>query len=144
MLADTPLAFITTLAEAAAMPHKEYVGRVTRSSAGTQHAQFVAEAGGRLVGSANAFEHPTVPTNTLIVAVFVSPSHRGGQTLARMIDATAAWSRESGRPNLELEVVATNRRAVRAYQKLGFVPTGDLISHPTIPSLREQVMTRRA
>jgi RimJ/RimL family protein N-acetyltransferase len=144
MLADTPLAFITTLAQAAEMPHDEWVGRATRASSGSQNAQFVATARGRFVGIASAFEHPTDPARTLLVAVYVSPSHRGGATLTAMVDAAAAWSREAGRPTLELEVVTTNARAVRAYEKLGFVPEGDLVRHPTITSMREQVMTRPA
>jgi len=144
MLADTPLAFILTLADAAAMPHAEWVGRATRGSAGVQNAQFIAESGGRLVGNTGAFAHPTDPTRTLLVAVYVSPSHRGGKVLAAMFDAAAAWSRENGRSTLELEVVTTNARAARAYEKLGFVAEGDLVPHPTIRTLREQVMVRPA
>ncbi len=144
MLADAPLAFITTLAQAAEMPHEEWVGRATRASSGMQNAQFVAETCGRLVASAAAFEHPSDPARTLLVAVYVSPSHRGGPTLSAMVEAAAAWSREAGRPTLELEVVTTNGRAVRAYEKLGFRPEGGLVSHPTIASLHEQVMTRPA
>jgi RimJ/RimL family protein N-acetyltransferase len=144
MLADAPLAFITTLAQAAEMPHEEWVGRAVRASAGYQNAQFVAEVHGRFVGSAGAFEHPTDSARTLLVAVYVSPSHRGSAALAAMVDAAAAWSREAGRPTLELEVVTTNARAVRAYEKLGFLPEGELIQHPTINSMREQMMTRPA
>ena len=66
--------------------------------------------------------------------------------------ALAPAGRLVGQPNLR-EVVsagagvtywATNERAVRAYQKLGFVRVGDTVAHPTIPVLREQRMVRPA
>jgi len=56
----------------------------------------------------------------------------------------AAWSRAVGRPELMLEVVTGNDRAVRAYERLGFVDTGERVPHPTIPVLTEQRMRRPA
>ena len=144
MLADTPLAFVTTLAEAAEHKHGEYVGRCTRAASGDQHAMYVAEASRRLVGQVGAYAHPNEPDITMLSSVYVSPSHRGNGALAALVDAVAAWSRKSGRQTLELEVVTTNRRAVRAYQKLGFVRVGNTVAHPTIPVLREQRMVRAA
>ncbi len=125
MLADSPLAFITTLADAAAAPHAEYVGRCARAASGTQQALYVAEADGRLVGQAGAYAHPQEAGRSMLFAVYISPSHRGAGTLGTLVDAAAGWSRECGRPTLELEVVTTNGRARRAYQKLGFVSFGD-------------------
>jgi hypothetical protein len=40
-------------------------------------------------------------------------------------------------------VVCGNDRAVRAYEKLGFVDTGVRIPHPTIPALTELQMRRQ-
>jgi predicted GNAT family acetyltransferase len=144
MLADTPLAFLTTLAEAAATPHDESVGRATRGSTGGQVAHFIAESGRRLVGQVVAMESGTDPDVTMLFAVYVTPACRGGSVVAGLIDAVAEWSRECGRKRLELEVVTTNRRATRAYQKIGFQAVGDPVLHPTISTLTEQVMTRAA
>jgi hypothetical protein len=47
MLADTPLAFLETLAEAAARPHDEFRARVARNAVGDAVSQFVAEVDGR-------------------------------------------------------------------------------------------------
>jgi ribosomal protein S18 acetylase RimI-like enzyme len=41
-------------------------------------------------------------------------------------------------------VVVGNDRAVRAYQRLGFVDTGLRVPHPVIPALTELQMRRRA
>ena len=144
MLADTPLAFITTVADAAALSHDEYVGRATRSASGSQHAQFVAEADGRLVATVGAFAHPADATRTVLVAVYVTPAHRGTGVLGALVDLAGQWSRDCGRPTLELEVVTTNGRARRAYQKLGFVDHGPPVPHPTVPIMTEQRMARPA
>src|SRR3954468_1661086 len=46
MLADSPLAFLETLAQAAARPHEDYRRRIAQASTGRQLAQFVADPGG--------------------------------------------------------------------------------------------------
>ena len=43
-----------------------------------------------------------------------------------------------------LEVVVGNDRAVRAYERLGFVDTGVRVPHPTVPTLTELQMRRPA
>ncbi|HEU0239106.1 MAG TPA: GNAT family N-acetyltransferase [Micromonosporaceae bacterium] len=144
MLADAPLAFVTTLAEVAAHPHDEYVSRCVRAAEGNRQAMYVADAGGRFVGQIGAYEHPHEPDITMLYSIYVTPAHRGNGALGALLDAVSTWSRASGRSTLELEVVTTNGRAIRAYQKLGFVRVGNTVAHPTIPVLREQRMVRRA
>ncbi len=120
MLADAPLAYITTLAEAAERPHADYADLVGRAASGIRNAMFVADAGDVLVGQAFGAAHPTEPDRTMLYAVYVTPSHRGRGVLEDLVDAVAVWSRDCGRPMLELEVVTSNARAFRAYRKLGF------------------------
>lgn len=144
MLADSPLAFLETLADAAARPHAQFVARVAGNASGPYSAQFVADAGRRLVGHAGGIAATDEPGVTVIFAVYVTPTHRGTGLLARLIDAVAAWSRASGRPELLLEVVVGNDRAIRAYQRLGFQDTGIRVPHPTLPALTELQMRRPA
>lgn len=144
MVADTPLAFLETLADAAAFPHAEFAARVARNAAGGQSAQFVAELDGRFVAHAGGIASIDDPKVTLIFAVYVTPAHRGSGVLADLIDAIAAWSRAAGRPELLLEVVVGNDRAVRAYERLGFTDAGVRLPHPTIPVLTELQMRRAA
>lgn len=143
MLADSPLAFLETLAQAAARPHEAYRARIAQSAAGSQVAQFIADPGGPLVGHAGGTVMPDDPATTVIFAVYLTPSYRGGKVLAELIDAVADWSRECGRDELMLEVVVGNDRAVRAYEKLGFAETGDRVPHPVLPVLTELRMRRR-
>ncbi|MFG1766585.1 GNAT family N-acetyltransferase [Micromonospora parva] len=144
MLADAPLAFLETLADAAARPHNEFAARVAYTSAGSSNAQFIADPGGRLVGHAGGTTAPNEPGVTVIYAVYVTPTWRGGGLLGELIDGVATWSRACGRPELLLEVVVGNDRAYRAYQRLGFKDTGVRVPHPTVPALTELHMRRPA
>ena len=144
MLADSPLAFLETVAQAAARPHEDYRRRIVQASAGRALAQFVADPGGRLVGHAGGTMMPEEPGVTIVFAVYITPAHRGTGVLAQLVDAVAAWSREVGRPELMLEVVVGNDRAVRAYERLGFTDTGVRVPHPVIPALTELQMRRAA
>jgi GNAT superfamily N-acetyltransferase len=144
MLADSPLAFLETVAEAAARPHAEYAARIAAVATGTGTAQFVADAGGRFVGHAGGIAAPDELGVTVVYAVYVTPARRGTGLLGDLVEAVAAWSRECGRRELMLEVVVGNDRACRAYRRLGFVDTGVRVPHPRIPSLRELQMRRPA
>jgi predicted GNAT family acetyltransferase len=144
MLADSPLAFIETIAEAAARTHKEFAARVARLAVGPEAAQFIAEADARFVAHAGGLIAPDDPTITVIFAVYVTPSWRGRGLLGALVEGVAAWSRSVGRPELLLEVVVGNDRAVRAYERIGFVDTGVRVPHPTVPTLTELQMRRMA
>ncbi|RLP89139.1 GNAT family N-acetyltransferase [Micromonospora sp. CV4] len=144
MLADAPLAFLETVADAAARPHADYAARIAYTAVGSDTAQFVADPGGRLVGHAGGTVTPTESGLTVIYAVYITPAWRGTGLLAELVDAVAAWSRACGRPELMLEVVVGNDRAYRAYQRIGFVDTGVRVPHPTIPALTELQMRRKA
>jgi GNAT superfamily N-acetyltransferase len=144
MLADSPLAFLETLADAAALPHGEFTNRVARSSVGHFCAQFVAEVDGRFVGHAGGIAAPDDPKVTIIFAVYVTPARRGTGLLEQLIDGVADWSRSVGRPELMLEVVVGNDRALRSYERLGFADTGVRVAHPVIPALTELQMRRPA
>ncbi len=108
-------------------------------------AQFVAVApDGRFVGHAGGVVAPDDRSLTVVFAVYVSPAWRGNGILGELTEAVAAWSRRAGRPSLMLEVVVGNDRAVRAYERLGFVDTGVRVPHPTVPTMTELQMRRAA
>lgn len=142
MLADSPLAFLETLAQAAARPHADYRQRIAQVATGDHQAQFVAECSGRLIGNAGGVAWTEDLASTLVFAVYVTPSRRGTGVLEQLIEAVATWSRAAGRRRLVLEVVTGNDRAIRAYQRLGFAATGEVNPHPSIPGLTEMIMAR--
>ncbi len=142
MLADAPLAFLERIDEAAARPHADFRARIAQVATDPDTAQFIAEVDERIVGHAGGWAPPETAGVTVVYAVYVTPDWRGGGVLGELVDAIAVWSRAAGRPRLELEVVVGNDRAVRAYERLGFVDTGRRTPHPTIPVLTEMLMTR--
>ena len=145
MLADSPLAFLETLAQAAARPHADYRRRISQAAAGNQLAQFVADpGGGRLIGHAGGTVLADEPDATVVFAVYITPASRGSGVLTGLIETVAQWSVEAGRKELMLEVVVGNVRAVRAYERLGFEDTGVRVPHPVTPALTELQMRRRA
>jgi ribosomal protein S18 acetylase RimI-like enzyme len=143
MLADSPMAFLETLAQAAARPHAEYGQRIAAVAAGDHQAQFVADLDGRLVGNAGGHASAADPGTTIVFAVYVTPSCRGTGVVDQLIDQVAGWSRAAGRDRLVLEVVAGNARAIRAYERLGFAQTGERNPHPGIPGLFELLMAKQ-
>jgi predicted GNAT family acetyltransferase len=144
MLADSPLAFLETLAQAASRSHADYRRRISQAAAGNQLAQFVADPGGRLIGHAGGTVLPEEPRTTVVFAVYITPASRGSGVLAELVDTVAEWSVAAGRPELMLEVVVGNHRAVRAYERLGFEDTGVRVPHPVTPALTELQMRRWA
>ena len=154
MLADSPLAFLETLAQAAARPHADFRRRVVQASSGGQLAQFVADpagdpaarrgAGGRLIGHAGGTVLPEEPAATVVFAVYITPAHRGRGVLAALVDAVAEWSLAAGRRELMLEVLVGNAGALRADKRLGFEDTGLRAPRPVVPGLRELQMRRHA
>src|SRR4029079_14464771 len=73
MLADSPLAFLETLAQAAIRPPADYRLRIVQASSGGQLAQFVADPGGRLAGHAGGTVLPEDPGTTVVFAVYITP-----------------------------------------------------------------------
>ncbi|HTF07101.1 MAG TPA: GNAT family N-acetyltransferase [Asanoa sp.] len=144
MLADSPLAFLETLAQAAARPHAEYAARIAENSTGDRVAQFIAVADGRVIAHAGGTAIADEPGVTVIFAVYVTPAWRGKGLTSALTAAVSAWSRTAGRPDLMLEVVVGNDRAVRAYERVGFVDTGVRLPHPTTAAMTELQMRRRA
>jgi predicted GNAT family acetyltransferase len=144
MLADSPLAFLETVAQAAARSHADYRRRIRTAATGNQLAQFVADPGGRLIGHAGGTVQVDDPGTTVVFAVYITPARRGTGVLAELVDAVAQWSIAAGRRELMLEVVVGNDRAVRAYERLGFTDTGIRVPHPVTPTLTELQMRRHA
>lgn len=73
--------------------------------------------------------HESRPRTAVLMAVYAGPAARGSglaETLVRhLMNRAAAYA-----DGMSLDVVATNRRALRFYHRLGFRPTGATILNP--------------
>lgn len=141
MLADAPLAYLDTIDRAVSRGWREYRHRVHAWVTAPDRALFVAERDGTLVGHLGAVDQSGY---TGLVMVYVTPPARGQSALKGLVDAAAEWSRAGGRRELLLEVMERNHRAIRAYEKLGFVSTGARHPHPYLTPFTELEMARPA
>jgi GNAT superfamily N-acetyltransferase len=141
MLADAPLAYLDTIDRAVSRGWREYRHRVHAWVTAPDRVLFVAEDNGSLVGHLGAVDERGY---TGLVMVYLTPSARGLGALKGLVDAAAEWSRAAGRHELLLEVMERNHRAIRAYEKVGFVTTGARHPHPYLEPFTEVEMSRPA
>ncbi|GAA1521674.1 GNAT superfamily N-acetyltransferase [Agromyces terreus] len=141
MLADTPIAYGETLAQAER--HGEAVWRL-RAARGTTPGQtsIVAIDGERWVGHMGGYI-PDAASGPLLVAVYVAPAYRGDRAgvSRRLLEAVEAWAGEHG-DTLRLEVHERNPRAIAFYEKVGFTLTGRTRAYELAPGGLELEMIK--
>ena len=141
------IAFLDTVESASAQPDEFWQARADRGAESEEIAQFVAIAeDGEWFGSATVLGHRDASDSALVVGVYVAEGHRGGGAIEALLDECAAWSGERGFTELTLEVHVDNARAQAAYERCGFVRTGQItqrengheyvMSRPLVPPTR--------
>lgn len=155
MLADTPIAYLERLEDAAALDEDRWERRHReRFEAPDIMATVVAldphpatPQGARLQGAwlgqmglvINQFEEPK---RCWLGAVYLSPALRGSGVAERMLDQAQQWVVEHGLSALFLEVHEDNTRAIRFYERTGFVHTGARRPNPLDPRRDELEMRK--
>ena len=138
MLADTPIAYLETLAAAQGHPDSHWRrqargrGDALRLIAETPDGRWLGTMGGVLAGGV-----------ATLVAVYVTPAQRGrraGVTDA-LLEAVEAWALRHG-DQLRLEVNELNPRAIAAYESRGFFRTGRTGPYPLDPPSLELEMVK--
>ncbi|WP_424935765.1 MULTISPECIES: GNAT family N-acetyltransferase [Bacteria] len=136
------IAFLDTLENATAQPEDFWQARARRAAAGDEAAQFVAVAeDDEWFGTATVLvtDERRALRTALVVGVYVAEGHRGEGTVDALLDACAAWATDRGFAELVLEVHVDNARASAAYERCGFVRTGEITE---LANGHEHVMTR--
>jgi GNAT superfamily N-acetyltransferase len=88
---------------------------------------LVAELDGLIVASGYARIQPTRhfirhPVHAYSGFFYVDPIHRGKGIIRKLIDVLKQWAASRGLAEMWLEVYYGNRPAIRAYEKVGFIP----------------------
>ncbi|MFJ4951589.1 GNAT family N-acetyltransferase [Streptomyces sp. NPDC088760] len=134
------LAFLETYEDAAARPDSFWQDRAVGSGEGsTTSLQFIAEApDGTWAGSVTVLMeeagtkdwagYPVDRRQGHMVGVFVRPEHRGNGLVEALFEAGVAWAWEQQAERVRLFVHEENARAQAAYRKLGFGPSGRIVS----------------
>ncbi|MCZ0988391.1 GNAT family N-acetyltransferase [Streptomyces diastatochromogenes] len=135
-----PIAFLETYEDALDRPDSFYQERAVRSGEGSGSArQFIAEApDGSWAGTVTVLleeagtkdwaGYPVERRQGHVVGVFVRPEHRGNGLIKVLFDAGVDWAWEQGAERVRLFVHADNARAQGAYRKVGFGPSGLVVS----------------
>jgi len=138
-LADSPDAFVETLAVARSRPEdswSEYTG-----SAGTQVRQLLfAEENNMPVGMMAVIQSATERSQVNLVSMWVKPAARGRGHGRALVEAAIAWASGRGANKLVLRVSQTCLAAIRLYTGMGFSDTGERAPLRVGADLRTQRM----
>ena len=85
----------------------------------------VARSGGRVVGLARSLREPAQPLRRHVESVWVEPRFRRRGITRRLIEGLIERERGAGVNELVIWVLQGNDHARRAYERLGFRPTGE-------------------
>jgi len=113
-LADSPMAFGSTLAQEEGFPEHVWHERAAYGAAGSDRVTFVAERDSEWIGLATGLAHnPDDPNDPrpVLVGMFVTPAVRGRGVGVALVEAVVAWARERQATALCLWVTSTNRCA---------------------------------
>lgn len=83
-------------------------------------ATFILDAGGIVAGVRDQVDAHVVH----LMAMWLAPSLRGTGASDLLVAAVVAWGKAEGARCVRLEVIETNHRARRLYERCGFRPTG--------------------
>ncbi|THG34196.1 GNAT family N-acetyltransferase [Glaciibacter flavus] len=136
MLADSPSAFGTTLAEA--LVQDEAFWRRRASGATSFTVVAIAEDGRWLGSMSGVVDLERATPVPLLVAVYVTPDVRGSGVADDLLEAVEAWAAERGEA-LFLDVHDANARAMRFYARHGYERTGHAYPHPRDPGLEVEM-----
>jgi ribosomal protein S18 acetylase RimI-like enzyme len=84
----------------------------------------IAREAKNVIGLARSAVEPGQPSARNIESVWVAPRHRRRGVCAKLLQALAQVELQAGVTDLKLWVLEDNHRALLAYTKLGFEPTG--------------------
>lgn len=140
-LADSPMAFSSTLAREQAFTGDLWRERAAAAASGCENATFIAEQGGEWVGMVTSYRDQAEDTR-LIVGMYVHQTTRRLGLGAALIEAVASWARDCGASQVSLWVAQGNDPAMTLYRRLGFRLTGVTKPLPHTPSLLDQEMVR--
>jgi len=138
-LADSPMAFGSTLAREEAYPEALWNERAANGAAGDKSVTFVAEHDNCLVavatGLAPDLDHDGA--SPMMVGVFVDGGARGQGVGVQLVAKVSDWARARGWARLIAWITSGNAPALALYRRCGFRATGATRPSAHTPELLE-------
>jgi ribosomal protein S18 acetylase RimI-like enzyme len=85
---------------------------------------FLLEAGGEACGMVAGVRDAQDSSVVHLMAMWVHPNHRGTGAADALVSSVKVWAAEVGATQVRLNVVESNGRARRCYERAGFRATG--------------------
>jgi ribosomal protein S18 acetylase RimI-like enzyme len=126
-LRESPEAFATTYESAVQRDDDSWQAQADASASGSDRATFVVLAD-RPIGLGAIYRDLDQPQEGELIQVWVSPESRGGQVAADLMNALFQWAASNGFETIRAEVTPNNPRALRFYEKHGFIKMESLFS----------------
>ncbi|WP_291408329.1 N-acetyltransferase [Actinophytocola sp.] len=79
----------------------------------------------------------------LLIAMWISPGHRGRGIGDALVTEVVDWARENGWSRVELRVADGNEAARRLFVRNGFEPTGQREPLPSNPTVDTEMLVRK-
>jgi putative hydrolase of HD superfamily len=119
-LNESPEAFASTYESASARSQESWSMQADASATCRHRATFVVLAD-QPIGLAALYRDETRPDEGELIQVWLSPESRGGTLATELMDAVFHWAASNGFETIRAEVTPANDRALRFYEKYGFV-----------------------
>jgi ribosomal protein S18 acetylase RimI-like enzyme len=118
-LRDSPYAFTSSYAHESTWQEPEWRRLFNAAT------WIVARESEKVIGLARSIGEPELPKTRHVESVWVAPTHRRRGVFRALMRALAESERRTGIADLLLWVLEGNDDAQRAYEALGFEPTGE-------------------
>jgi ribosomal protein S18 acetylase RimI-like enzyme len=118
-LLDSPYAFTSSYARESSWGEPEWLRMFDAAT------WIVAREAEKVIGLARSVNEPERPATRHVESIWVAPKHRRRGVLRALLDAVVEIERRRGVTYLLLWVLEDNHDARRAYEAVGFVPTGE-------------------
>lgn len=119
-LKESPEAFASTYESALERSEDSWQQQADASATGNDRATFIVLADVP-VGVAALYRNPEKFEEGEMIQVWVSPEYRGGDVAGGLMDALLQWAADNRFHTILAEVTPHNSRALRFYEKKGFV-----------------------
>lgn len=141
-LADSPSAFCSAYAEEFQHPDSVWIERSDDDH--DERIGFLALriSTGEPVGMVRCFRSERDPSCAVVISLWIDSSCRGTGLGARLLSAITQWAVSHGFSDLQLLVTNNNTRAIRFYERSGFVRTGRVEPYPNDSTLHQIEMSQ--
>ena len=134
-LRESPEAFSSTYESAVCRSEDSWQAQADASASGRDRATFIVLTD-QPIGLAALYRDHDRPGEGELIQVWVSPEARGGKVAVDLMNTIFTWAASNGFESIRAEVTRNNPRALRFYEKHGFVRT-DALDEPA------RILTKR-